>query len=209
MCAGVTGASIRIDDNGDSEGNYTVLAVKFSNVSRSISVSKTSHTSFHCHYEMVPVGRFDYSTKNGPPVMQFLDPARPTFLYNPLNFGIKQQFNLTDKISWVGGKPPWDEPPCGYRNEKCQTSDNRDRDSQIAAGVLGFVLLVAAVSSIFFYRKWKVEQEIDGLVWKIDPNEIISHLPADGFMDKSTSKVIVYTLYLPTQTSHTHGCFLR
>ena len=67
----MTGASIRIDDNGDSEGNYTVLAVKFSNVSRSIALSKTSQTSFHCHYEMVPVGRFDYNTKNAKTVSCF------------------------------------------------------------------------------------------------------------------------------------------
>ena len=112
----------------------------------------------------------------------------------------------------AGDSAPWDEPPCGYRNEKCQTADNRDRDSQIAAGILGFVLLVAAVSSIFFYRKWKVEQEIDGLVWKIDPNEIISHLPNDGgFMDKSTSKVIIPASNTTAAAANAlaRGCFLR
>ena len=57
----MTGASIRIDDNGDSEGNYTVLAVKFSNVSRAIAVAKMTTSAFYCHYEMMPVGRFDYT----------------------------------------------------------------------------------------------------------------------------------------------------
>lgn len=63
---GVTGASIRIDDNGDSEGNYTVLAVKFSNVSRAININKMAPNTFYCHYEMVPVGRFDYTNSTTP-----------------------------------------------------------------------------------------------------------------------------------------------
>lgn len=66
---GVTGASIRIDDNGDSEGNYTVLAVKFSNISRPITVAKMTSGSFSCHYEMVPVGRFDYTNSTTPVIL--------------------------------------------------------------------------------------------------------------------------------------------
>ncbi len=62
---GVTGSSIRIDDNGDSEGNYTVLAAKFSNVSRLIS-----QAGFYCHFEMAPIGRFDYNSKTAIPVIK-------------------------------------------------------------------------------------------------------------------------------------------
>lgn len=103
-----------------------------------------------------------------------------------------QKFTLTDKILWVAGeRAPLDEPPCGYRNERCSDSDTRLRDSQIAAGVLGCIFLAAVITTLFVYRKWKVEQEIAGLVWKIDPKDIISmsSQTADGFMDKSTSKV--------------------
>ena len=60
---GVTGASITIDDNGDSEGNYTVLAVRLSNTSQIISVSKSSNRTFSCHYQMVPIGSFDNKDK--------------------------------------------------------------------------------------------------------------------------------------------------
>lgn len=67
----MTGASIRIDDNGDSEGNYTVLAVKFSNVSRAIAVAKMNPSTFYCHYEMVPVGRFDYNNSTTPVLNRF------------------------------------------------------------------------------------------------------------------------------------------
>ncbi len=98
---------------------------------------------------------------------------------------------MTDKIPWVGPKEPPDEPLCGYNNERCSDSDNRLRDSQIAAGVLGCIFIAAVITTLFVYRKWKVEQEIAGLVWKIDPKDIIpmSSQNADGFMDKSTSKV--------------------
>lgn len=88
-------------------------------------------------------------------------------------------------------RAPLDEPPCGYGNEKCSDDDRRLRDSQIAAGVLGCIFIAAVITTLFVYRKWKVEQEIAGLVWKIDPKDIIpiSCQTADGFMDKSTSKV--------------------
>ncbi len=86
----------------------------------------------------------------------------------------------------MGDQPPLAEPLCGYRNEKCQKNDTRDRDSQIAAGVLGVVIVVAWLATLLFYRKWKVDQEIDGLVWKINPDEITPYWD----MDKSASKVI-------------------
>lgn len=79
--AGVTGASIRIDDNGDSEGNYTVLAVKFNNISRAINVNKMGDKDkFHCHYEMMPVGRFDY-TNNTTPVSNIFSVEMTCNLY--------------------------------------------------------------------------------------------------------------------------------
>lgn len=49
MCAGVTGATIKIDGNGDSEGNFSVLALKPYHMSRE---------NFSCDFHMVPVGYF-------------------------------------------------------------------------------------------------------------------------------------------------------
>lgn len=79
----MTGASIRIDDNGDAEGNYTVLAVKFSNVSRPLIFPKmASSTPFHCHFEMAPVGRFDYSDSNTPVFKnEFKEASEATICY--------------------------------------------------------------------------------------------------------------------------------
>lgn len=46
---GVTGARIKIDSNGDSEGNFSVLALK---------PYKSNLENFSCHVHMVPVAYF-------------------------------------------------------------------------------------------------------------------------------------------------------
>ena len=52
----MTGASILMDENGDSEGNYTVLGSVFTNVSMPLFIS--SKKKFYCHYQMKPIGGF-------------------------------------------------------------------------------------------------------------------------------------------------------
>lgn len=101
---------------------------------------------------------------------------------------IQKRFLETDTISWVGKRPPPDEPPCGYLYEKCRgEGDNRLRNSRISAGVLGGIFLLVILCTVYAYRKWKVEQEIAGLVWKIDSNELFD---TTQNMDRSTSKVM-------------------
>lgn len=64
-----------------------------------------------------------------------------------------------------------DEPSCGFMNEYC-TKDESHVTSMVIAGVLGLVLFCACVIMMSIYRKWKIELEIEGLLWKIDSNEI-------------------------------------
>ena len=149
--AGVMGTSIRINEQGDSEGSYTILAAKFGNTSKPITSSRLN--SFHCHYEMVPVGRFEYNNSSS---------NRP-------------ELNLTGNISWVLGKVPNDEPSCGYRGEKCSKAVSYDRQggASISVGILGSLLLMAVLAALFFYHHCNVEQEIHGLAWKINPNDLV------------------------------------
>lgn len=49
MVTGVTGATIKIDGSGDSEGNFSVLAFK---------PHAWSRENFSCDFQMIPVGYF-------------------------------------------------------------------------------------------------------------------------------------------------------
>lgn len=64
-----------------------------------------------------------------------------------------------------------DEPACGFMNEHC-TKDESHITSMVTAIVLAMVLFCASVITMSIYRKWKIELEIEGLLWKIDPGEI-------------------------------------
>lgn len=50
--AGVTGATIKLDQNGDSEGNFSVLALK---------PYQLVFENFSCDHHMMPVGQFQQS----------------------------------------------------------------------------------------------------------------------------------------------------
>lgn len=90
-------------------------------------------------------------------------------------------------MDWPGKNKPEAEPGCGFLNELCPQDDMHLR-SIIAAGVLAALLFCATVVTISIYRRWKIEQEIEGLLWKIDPNEIHGYPHLDNLMS-SPSKV--------------------
>lgn len=52
-------------------------------------------------------------------------------------------------------------------------------NSIIAAGTLAIMLFCAGVITMSIYRKWKIEQEIEGLLWKIDRNDINNYFERD------------------------------
>lgn len=107
----------------------------------------------NCSYSMVPVGNFHQSTKDYP----------------------EFKLNARYPIDWPDGVKPEDEPSCGFLNEKCPKDDSQIT-SLIVAGTLAVTLFCALVVTISIYRKWKIEQEIEGLLWKIDPHEIAGYL---------------------------------
>ncbi|XP_018562246.1 receptor-type guanylate cyclase Gyc76C isoform X2 [Anoplophora glabripennis] len=144
----VTGAMMKLDKNGDSEGNFSVLAYRESPVSHG--------RNFSCGYQMRPVGQF-YQT--------------PTELP-------QYDINANTQIFWPGSNRPNDEPSCGFFNELCP-KPNTHLNSIIAAGVLAIMLFCAGVITMSIYRKWKIEQEIEGLLWKINREEIQSYFERD------------------------------
>ncbi|XP_075220005.1 receptor-type guanylate cyclase Gyc76C-like [Lycorma delicatula] len=136
----ITGTTIKLDANGDSEGNYTVLALKPNNYSMN---------NFSCSYYMIPVGQFQQG-------------EQPVYRLNTPSSG----------LDWPGKDKPEDEPSCGFLNELCP-KDSSQQGSIIVASVLGLLLFCTSVITLSIYRKWKIEQEIEGLLWKIDLSDLI------------------------------------
>ncbi|XP_014676331.1 PREDICTED: guanylate cyclase 32E-like, partial [Priapulus caudatus] len=81
----VQGYLTYMDENGDAEGNYTVL-------------SRQPLASSYVNYSMLPVGRFFIDEDGGLPMFALVKDRQ---------------------VAWIGGHPPVDEPPCGYRGERC------------------------------------------------------------------------------------------
>lgn len=89
-------------------------------------------------------------------------------------------------IDWPNNEKPADEPSCGFMNEHCPKEDTHV-SSMVVAVTLAVTLFCASVITISIYRKWKIEQEIEGLLWKIDSHEIRGYIGND--MIASPSKV--------------------
>lgn len=78
---------------------------------------------------------------------------------------------MGSSIDWAGTDRPMDEPSCGFMNEHCMKDDTHIM-SMVVAGILALILFCAGVITMSIYRKWKIELEIEGLLWKIDPGDI-------------------------------------
>ncbi|XP_032674981.1 receptor-type guanylate cyclase Gyc76C-like [Odontomachus brunneus] len=176
----VSGATIKLDQFGDSEGNFSVLALK---------KEPFKLSNFTCDYQMKPVGQFQQGE---------------TLVYRP-----------SGAMDWPGKNKPEAEPGCGFFNEHCPKKDTHHH-SIIAAGVLGVLVICATAITISIYRKWKIEQEIEGLLWRIDLSEIHSpHL--DNMMSSPSKLSLVSAMSYESkcggqvfaQTGHYRGVVVR
>ena len=154
----VTGVYMNVDENGEIEGNYTVLARMPTPDNIFLKGLNASQRPSHL---MLPVGCFEYDETSN-----------------------ETLFKLDGVIDWVGGKPPLEEPPCGFDGSGCQAPPNHRK--QIIAGILiGMFVTVTIIASVT-YRNWKYEQEIAGLLWKINLNDLQFY---SGSLPMSSSKM--------------------
>ncbi|XP_048763359.2 receptor-type guanylate cyclase Gyc76C-like [Ostrea edulis] len=164
----IQGTTTFIDQNGDAEGNYTLLA------RMEIDDPLTK-------YSMQPVGHFQ-SSDGSLPVLR---------LYG------------SDMIDWVSGYPPDDEPDCGYRRERCIPP--KQYTLEIVLGTVGVLLLISLIVVLIVYRNWKYEQEIAGLLWKVDKADIHAsvsgHKNAEFIMDSEKKEAYGSKLSLNSQQS--------
>ena len=154
----ISGNYIRIDSSGDSEGNFTAYALKPYNYSK---MSKfPPYANFTCGHYLLPVGEFHWDKDHYNRSSSMIGKELPEYSFNK-------------RIDWPKGFKPLDEPVCGYQEEKCQGGKGM---TEIAAGILGGLLVFALILTLSVYRKWKIEQEIEGLLWKINP-ECLQNYP--------------------------------
>ncbi|XP_071447576.1 receptor-type guanylate cyclase Gyc76C-like [Hetaerina americana] len=158
----VTGANINLDKNGDSEGNFSVLALRKHE-------EPLVHQNFSCPFQLLPVGLFLQGK---------------TLEYRLIN--------SSSQIIWAGTRKPVDEPICGFLNEHCRRPDDKSgwrEISAVVATVLALLLFCAMVCTLYVYRKWKIEQEIEGLLWRIHPSQLHSYFQGGIEIVSSPSKL--------------------
>lgn len=146
----VAGVDMAISENGDVEGNYTVLAFQpvVSEAAREVRDRLAKlREGFNFTHLMQPVGTFKHVSQSWADFQQ----------------------NVNSTFLWLNGRPPVDEPPCGYDGSACVTYDH---GRKIVAGTLAVLLLIVSVVTILVYGNWKYEQEIAGLLWMIHREEL-------------------------------------
>ncbi|XP_058808902.1 receptor-type guanylate cyclase Gyc76C-like isoform X2 [Phymastichus coffea] len=177
----ISGATIKLDKNGDSEGNFSVLALK---------KEPLQNQNFSCNFQMKPVGQFQQGEH---------------LTYRP-----------SEAVDWPGKNKPEAEPGCGFLNEHCPKDDTHVR-SIVAAAILAVLLFCAGVITMSIYRRWKIEQEIEGLLWKIDPADIHGYPHLDNMMSSPSKLSLVSAISYESrcggqvfaQTGHYHGSIVR
>ena len=93
-----------IDENGDAEGNYTLIA--------------RTRQGGESAYGMYPIGSFLMPSNSAyVPVRRLLLRNRDISLMPRRSF---QDLKLWRNVDWINSRPPLDEPPCGFDGEKCE-----------------------------------------------------------------------------------------
>lgn len=77
---------------------------------------------------------------------------------------------LTGTIDWVKGRPPLDEPVCAYDGSICRKPPDGSRET--LASLQMIVLATLSVIVFQIYRNWKKEQEIAGLLWRMELDDL-------------------------------------
>lgn len=68
---------------------------------------------------------------------------------------------------------------------------NTEKDNILIAAVLGLILFCAFLVTLSIYRKWKIELEIEGLLWKIEPSDLLGFYNKDIVSSPSKVTIII------------------
>ncbi|XP_071034810.1 guanylate cyclase 32E-like [Parasteatoda tepidariorum] len=161
----IMGFMVYMDENGDAEGNYTLIARK-------------EIVNRHGEFGLYPVGVFQLpENKSAISILKFIH-----------------------AIDWMNGKPPLDEPICGFQREKCVMW-------KLAALVSGIMAALILLILLFAYKNWLYEQDLDNILWKIDYKDIqIYEYTPTSRLSKQTLHPIIRTSQV-SLSSNTDGDF--
>lgn len=160
------GFDMRIDENGNAQGNYTLLSLQ--NV---IPIKNKSDPNYYpLNSALTITADFINTNSNSENVLRFLR-----------------------QIKWLNDEPPLDEPKCGFLNDKCKDYCRffllyNFLKFSFETGIFSFTFGIFSLRNFnynfceiqvnflkkYFYitiRNKKFEKELS-MVWKIDPNEL-------------------------------------
>ncbi|XP_070536382.1 atrial natriuretic peptide receptor 1-like isoform X1 [Ptychodera flava] len=80
------------------------------------------------------------------------------------------------QIHWPGGAtgPPKDEPDCGFYNEYCPEKEPIN-PAYVVTSVFAGLLLILAIVIVIMYRKYKLQQAVANMLWRISYDDVIMH----------------------------------
>lgn len=94
---------VSMNENGDAEGNYTVIARKKRTSDASYGLYPVAMFLMPSNSSDIPVGFHSYIPNKS------LSCAPPP-----------QDLYLSQDIDWIQSRAPVDEPACGFDGEKCE-----------------------------------------------------------------------------------------
>ncbi|XP_050413228.1 atrial natriuretic peptide receptor 1 isoform X3 [Patella vulgata] len=95
-------------------------------------------------------------------------------------YGNKKRYEPVQgkKIHWAGGRdsPPPDTPTCGFDGSKCPPEEPFP-EYGIVIIVLGSIILLVLIATVFIYRHIKLEAELAEMNWRVRWEDIIFGSP--------------------------------
>ncbi|GMT26317.1 hypothetical protein PFISCL1PPCAC_17614, partial [Pristionchus fissidentatus] len=98
-----------------------------------------------------------------------LDPEKDKFVEVAFYSGKGNSLTEMGPFHWIGGKPPVDDPVCGWDFHKCPKGYPLHVYMLIGAAI---IILIMGLLFIFFWRRYKLEQELAAKSWMIRWEEL-------------------------------------
>ncbi|KAF1766037.1 hypothetical protein GCK72_005992 [Caenorhabditis remanei] len=142
----IQGFDMRIDERGNSKGNFSLLSWQ-----EVTSVDNKSDPKYYpLNHALDLTAIFvEAPDKDRLPILQFKSPM----------------------IIWPNGIPPLDEPNCGFHGENCRQKGVFSYVTFIVMVLIAIFCLILTGFTLNLLRSRRFEKELS-MIWKIDPYEV-------------------------------------